>query len=93
MGLFVRSRGRAGFPFVLPRGAIETVECQIKIGDYSLQGLATAVRAYILALTRPRSERLLNVNDQQDWTTVGKRWRRLSGTGSKPRVGLQSGPK
>ena len=92
-GLFVRSRGRAGFPFILRRGSIEIVERQIQIGDYSLQGLATAVRANILSLTRPWSERLFNVNDHQDWTAVGKRWRRISGALNKPRVGLHSGQK
>jgi molybdopterin-guanine dinucleotide biosynthesis protein A len=65
-GLFVRSQGRAGFPFILPCGAIEIVERQIQIGEYSLQGLAKAVWATILPVTHRLSNQLFNVNAPED---------------------------
>jgi molybdopterin-guanine dinucleotide biosynthesis protein A len=68
--LFVRSRGRAGFPFILPLEAAKTVDRQIQLGDYSLQALAKAVRATISPITRSWSERLFNVNTPRDWTAA-----------------------
>jgi molybdenum cofactor guanylyltransferase len=70
---FVRSRGRPGFPFVLPRETLETVDRQIQLGDYSLQGLAKSLRATILVLTRRWSPQLFNVNNREDWTAVKRR--------------------
>jgi molybdopterin-guanine dinucleotide biosynthesis protein A len=69
-GLFIRSRGRAGFPFILPREAIEAVACQIQTGDYSLQSLASSLRATILPLSRPWSQQLFNINTQKDWAAA-----------------------
>jgi molybdopterin-guanine dinucleotide biosynthesis protein A len=71
--LFVRSRGRAGFPFILRRESVETVDCQIKLGDYTLQSLAKSLRATILPLTRRWSQQLFNVNNPLDWTAVKSR--------------------
>ena len=68
--LFVRSRGSAGFPFILPREAIEAVDCQIQTGDYSLQSLADSLRATILPLTHPWSQQLFNINTQKDWAAA-----------------------
>src|SRR5262249_54061090 len=68
--LFIRSRGRAGFPFILPREAIEAVDCQIQTGDYSLQSLADSLRATILPLRRPWSQQLFNINTQKDWVAA-----------------------
>jgi CTP:molybdopterin cytidylyltransferase MocA len=77
-GLFVRSRGGAGFPFILLRETVETVDRQIKMCDYSLQGLAKSLRATILPLTRPWSQQLINVNIPQDWTAIRSRLLRAS---------------
>jgi molybdenum cofactor guanylyltransferase len=68
--LFVRSRGRAGFPFVLPRETIGTVERQIQTGDYSLQGLAKAVHAAIIPLRHRLSRQLFNVNTPEDLAVI-----------------------
>jgi molybdenum cofactor guanylyltransferase len=68
--LFVCSRGRAGFPFVLPRGAVEIVERQIQIGDYSLQGLAKAIRATIVPLRHRLLRQLFNVNTPEDLAVI-----------------------
>jgi molybdopterin-guanine dinucleotide biosynthesis protein A len=89
--LFVRSRGRAGFPFILCREAFETVDRQIRLGDYSLQGLAKSLRATILTVTRAWSQQLFNVNNPKDLTAVKRHFQRASRTGGKPRVGLHSG--
>jgi molybdopterin-guanine dinucleotide biosynthesis protein A len=70
IALFVRSRGRAGFPFVLPRGAIDSVERQIQTGDYSLKGLAIAGRATIIPLRHRLSRQLFNVNTPEDLTVI-----------------------
>jgi molybdopterin-guanine dinucleotide biosynthesis protein A len=79
--LFVRSRGRAGFPFILVRDAVETVDRQIKLGDYSLQSLAKSLRATILPLTRRWSQQLFNVNNPQDWTAIRSRLERRARAG------------
>jgi molybdopterin-guanine dinucleotide biosynthesis protein A len=70
--LFVRSRRRAGFPFIVSRSALHAVERQIELGDYSLQGLARAVRAAILPLPRPWSRLIVNINTPKDWVLVAK---------------------
>jgi molybdopterin-guanine dinucleotide biosynthesis protein A len=88
---FLRSRGRAGFPFILSREAIEMVDRQIQLGDRSLQGLAKSLRATILTVSRTWSQQLFNVNKPKDWTAVKRRFQRVSGTVCKPRVGLHSG--
>jgi molybdopterin-guanine dinucleotide biosynthesis protein A len=89
--LFVRSHGRAGFPFILSREATETVDRQIQLGDYSLQGLAKSLRATILTVTGTWSEQLFNVNNPKDWTAVKRRFRPASGAGGKPRLRLHLG--
>jgi len=68
--LFVRSRSRAGFPFVLPRGAIEIVDHQIQTGDYSLQGLATVIRATLIPLRHRLLRQLFNVNTPEDLAVI-----------------------
>lgn len=74
VGFFVQSRGRAGFPFVLPREYIESVERQIQTGDYSLQGLATAIRGTIFPLKHRLSRQLFNVNTPGDLTVIRKKF-------------------
>jgi molybdopterin-guanine dinucleotide biosynthesis protein A len=72
--LFVRSRRRAGFPFILSSNTLLAVERQIQSGDYSLQGLAEALRAAIVSLPRPWARLLVNVNTPKDWAlarTIG----------------------
>jgi molybdopterin-guanine dinucleotide biosynthesis protein A len=71
--LFVRSRGRVGFPFVLPRKSLETVFHQIENSDLSLQSLAAALQAIVLKLKQPWSRQLLNVNTRKDWVSLRAR--------------------
>lgn len=75
--LFARSHGLAGFPFILPCEAIETVSRQIQQGDLSLQTLAKELRATILHLKRPWSRQVFNVNTPQEWANIKKRFLRL----------------
>jgi molybdopterin-guanine dinucleotide biosynthesis protein A len=89
--LFVRSRGRAGFPFIMSREAVEKVDRQIQLGDCSLQALAKSVRATILTLTRNWSQQLFNVNKPKDWTAVKRRFQPASRAAGKPRLRLHSG--
>jgi len=64
--IFTRFRRRTGFPFLLPREAVEIVSQQMKSGDYSLRSLAKALRATVLSLKRPWSKQLFNVNTPKD---------------------------
>lgn len=89
--LFVRSRGRAGFPFILSREAIDKVDHQIQLGDYSLQGLAKSLRATILTVTRTWSQQLFNVNNPKDWTAVKRRFQAASCAVGKPGLRLHLG--
>jgi len=77
--LFARSRGRAGFPFILPREAIEIVGQQIQINDFSLQTLAKALGATILPLIRRWSRQLFNVNTPREWANVSTRFSAVRG--------------
>jgi molybdopterin-guanine dinucleotide biosynthesis protein A len=83
--LFVRSRGRAGFPFILPQKAIETVHRQIQTGNFALQSLAKELSATILPLRRPWSGQLFNVNLPGDWAMVSARLRPMDRTGKRQR--------
>lgn len=73
--LFVRSRGRAGFPFTLPRSTLATVTERIKACDFSLQNLAKTLRATILPLTNAWSRQLFNVNTPADCATIATCWK------------------
>jgi molybdopterin-guanine dinucleotide biosynthesis protein A len=68
--IFTRFRRRTGFPFLLPREAVEIACQQMKNGDFSLQSLSKALRATVLSLKRPWSKQLFNVNTPKDWTTM-----------------------
>lgn len=56
---------RAGFPFIIPIAALSRVEAQIKRGEFSLQRLASKLRARRLRIGS-RSHELFNVNAPQD---------------------------
>jgi len=68
--LFVRSLGRAGFPFIVRRENVEKVLQQIETNNFSLQTLAKGLRATVLPLTRTWSDQLFNVNTRQDWSAL-----------------------
>jgi molybdopterin-guanine dinucleotide biosynthesis protein A len=81
--LFIRSGGRPGFPFVLPRESVEAVHQQIGQGELSLQSLANALRATILPLKRPWSRLLFNVNTPEEWAVVRRLERRSRAIGKR----------
>src|SRR5439155_17584451 len=60
VALFVRTRGRVGFPLVLARESVESVRQQIEKREFSLQSLAKALTATILPLKGPWSRLLFN---------------------------------
>jgi molybdopterin-guanine dinucleotide biosynthesis protein A len=68
--LFVCSRGRPGFPFLLPHEAFNTVRKQIEVGNFSLQALAKVLRATILTSKHPWTRQLFNVNTPEDWASL-----------------------
>jgi len=63
---FISSNRVAGFPFLLPVKAIETVERHIQRNQFSLQKLALALKAKILHAPPDREWELLNVNTRAD---------------------------
>jgi molybdopterin-guanine dinucleotide biosynthesis protein A len=71
--LFVRTRGRPGFPFILQRENVVTVHHQIEKGELSLQSLAKTLKATILPLERPWSRLLYNINTPREWAIIRHR--------------------
>jgi len=66
--LFVHSGpGRdPGFPFVLPKGALEAVSGQIQRREFSLGALAKLIHAKTARLPRSLARQLANVNEPKD---------------------------
>jgi CTP:molybdopterin cytidylyltransferase MocA len=73
--VFVAVNELAGFPFLLSRKVLPTLERQISDERYSLQELAKALNARILRLTPRDAQELLNVNTPADWAVARQRWR------------------
>jgi len=73
VALFVRTRGRVGFPLVLARESVESVRQQIEKREFSLQSLAKALTATILPLKGPWSRLLFNINTPREWAIVRHR--------------------
>jgi molybdopterin-guanine dinucleotide biosynthesis protein A len=71
--LFVRSRGRVGFPFIVPRKSLETVRQRIENRELSLQSLAVALRAIVLTVKKPWSPQLFNLNTPKNWARLRAR--------------------
>ena len=61
-GLFIRSDGVAGFPFLLPHAALPAVAAQIGTGRFSLQALAKGLEAKLVRLPRSFTPQLRNIN-------------------------------
>ena len=59
--VFAEQHGRVGFPFLLPRAALDAVRAQIEAGSFSLHGLARALDARTVHVAKA-SAVLLNVN-------------------------------
>ncbi len=73
-GSFVRSKGLAGFPFLVPRAALPVVALQIKKGRFSLQALAKALNARLVRLPRSLSHQLRNLNILAEWRRAQRVW-------------------
>ena len=74
--VFTSYGNQVGFPFVLPRRAIEKVAIQLERREFSLQDLARSVRAKIIKVPQKLSSQLRNVNTRSDWKTAKKHWNR-----------------
>jgi molybdenum cofactor guanylyltransferase len=73
--VFTKSGSRFGFPFVLSRQTLASVEKQLRIGACSIQDLAKALHAKTLRLPAKFEVQLLNVNTPHEWEVVRKLWR------------------
>lgn len=69
---FVRTKGMAGFPFLLGEGALPIVAAQISRGELSVQALAKALEAKVLALPRRFAPQLRNLNTPEEWAQALK---------------------
>jgi molybdopterin-guanine dinucleotide biosynthesis protein A len=72
--LFIRTRGTAGFPLLLPRTALATVSKQIHEGEFSLQALVKVVKAKLIRPRRGFADQLRNVNTPSEWIRVQRYW-------------------
>jgi molybdopterin-guanine dinucleotide biosynthesis protein A len=63
---FTRVNGLAGFPFVLRVKCVPIVEAQIAAKEFSLQALARALRAALVAPPRSGTAETFNVNTAAD---------------------------
>jgi molybdopterin-guanine dinucleotide biosynthesis protein A len=72
--LFTEEGGKVGFPFLIRREALPVVERQLATGRLSLRGLAKALDARIVRVTRSRTHELFNVNTPGDLNIARERW-------------------
>lgn len=72
--VFVRSEfdRRPGFPFVLPRDALEAISGQIERGEFSLGALARLLHAKTGRLPLSLARQLANVNEPKDLESARK---------------------
>ena len=70
--VFMKSEGKAGFPFILRRTLLQVVEQQIARKIYLLNELVAAVSARVITLPRSKREMLFNINTPEDWTEAQK---------------------
>ena len=76
-GLFVQNqKGSAGFPFLLNRTALPTVEQQIAAGQFSIHSLAKKLNARLLRLPASFEPQLMNINTPEDWAEGKQLWTR-----------------
>jgi molybdenum cofactor guanylyltransferase len=70
--VFIWNDATAGFPFVLIRSALPTVEKLLAEKKFSMQVLATKTRAKKFRPGRAFKSDLLNVNTPEDWMALKK---------------------
>jgi len=83
--LFARAGRDAGFPFILSRSALPVLEKQISERQFSLQGLASVLRARRMPLSRNRTFELLNINTPRELASARRAWRRRNPPGVRRR--------
>ena len=64
--VFVESQARKGFPCIIPKSRLETVEDQIARKERSLQQLSLILDAGTIRLPRQRAFEVLNINTPED---------------------------
>ncbi len=79
-GVFFASRGRIGFPFLLPRRSAAAVEEQASSGKLSLQDLGARLGAQAIPVAPRQRLRFLNLNTPQDWERARRLVPRLGRT-------------
>lgn len=71
--LFVRDGDRVGFPFLLRRSVLPVVINQLARAEFSLQKLATILKAKTIRVPRAMSGELFNINTPADWEKARQR--------------------
>lgn len=72
-GLFVETKGKSGFPFILRQESRAIVSRQIGRGELSLGRLAAAAKAGAFLPKRAWQSQLLNVNTPKEWEQAQRR--------------------
>jgi len=80
LAVFVQGREGPGFPFLLRRAALTTVEAQLAARQYSLKSLAAKCRARMIRAPGG-ADTLFNVNTPGDW----QHFRRTNAAKPNPR--------
>ena len=70
---FVEQNGRVGFPFILRVADLDVVEREIRAGRFSLQNLASRLKARRVRLSGWQARQLFNVNTPADWQEAQRR--------------------
>ena len=70
---FVEHDDCVGFPFILRVADLAVVEQEIGAGRFSLQNLATRLKAKCVRLCGPQAGQLFNVNTPADWRQAQRR--------------------
>jgi molybdopterin-guanine dinucleotide biosynthesis protein A len=74
--VFLRSKGKPGFPLVVGRGGLGVVKKQIETGVFSVQLLAARRDSLILRAPRRFWPQFRNVNTPAEWERAQRVWRR-----------------
>lgn len=85
--VFSVSNQRPGFPFILRRDCLGTVEAQIAARQFSVHQLAAVLGARHLAVTGRQARQLFNINSPEDWNQARELTKNWPSTASrrKPR--------
>lgn len=74
---------QASFPFLLPQLSLPVVREQLLKKKFSLQMLARALHAQLLAPPARRKHELFNVNSASEWQVARERWKKEHATNAK----------